>query len=173
MIEAVTQIIVEEGAAAVTHQRVAERSGVGRATVYRHWPTTEEILLSVFELFQIPAIETESGTLQQRLTTLLHWMVTQFSRPDVRAFIMAITERAQRDPEIRRVQQERMEGFQQRIIQVLKDAAIPIQQPTELITARLIGPIWFLVLVQGKTPGDDFLEQLVADFIAHAHQAIA
>jgi len=38
MLRAAAAILEEEGPTGVTHQRVAERAGVGRATAYRHWP---------------------------------------------------------------------------------------------------------------------------------------
>lgn len=37
-LQAARALLAEEGWEAATHLRVAERSGLGRATVYRHWP---------------------------------------------------------------------------------------------------------------------------------------
>lgn len=34
-------LLEKHGRAAVTHLRVAKESGVGRASIYRHWPTTD------------------------------------------------------------------------------------------------------------------------------------
>jgi AcrR family transcriptional regulator len=38
VLEAATMLLRTEGPGAVTHARVAEAAGVGRATIYRHWP---------------------------------------------------------------------------------------------------------------------------------------
>lgn len=166
MIDAVTRIIVEEGASAVTHQRVAERAGIGRATVYRHWPTPDDILLSVFELFRFPTVVTESGPLHQRLVALLWWIARQFSRPEVRAFLLTISERSLRDPAIDRVKQERMAEFQRGITSVLRDSGMPVREHDETLMARLVGPIWFRVLVQGEKADDGFIAAVVEDFLA-------
>ena len=45
MLAAARRLLAEEGLDAVTHQRVAQEAGVGRATVYRHWPRTDQLLL--------------------------------------------------------------------------------------------------------------------------------
>ena len=42
--DAVRELFVEEGWDAVTHQRVAERAGYGRNTVYRHFPDRTSLL---------------------------------------------------------------------------------------------------------------------------------
>src|SRR5580704_9810498 len=48
-LEAAQQILMTEGWEAVTHLRVAELSGLGRATVYRHWPSTSDLLRDTLE----------------------------------------------------------------------------------------------------------------------------
>ena len=47
MLDAARELFHEQGPAAVTHLRVAETSGVARATVYRHWPDRVGILLDL------------------------------------------------------------------------------------------------------------------------------
>jgi AcrR family transcriptional regulator len=166
MIEAVTRIIVEEGASAVTHQRVAERAGIGRATVYRHWPTSDDILMSVFELFRFPTLVADNGSLEQRLVALLRWIAAQFARPEVRAFLLTVSERAPRDPAVDRVKRERMAEFQRGVTSILSDVGMPLDQPDATLMARLVGPVWFRVLVQGEKADDGFIDGVVKDFIA-------
>ena len=47
MLDAARDLLNENGPAAVTHLRVAEASGVARATVYRHWPDRADILVDL------------------------------------------------------------------------------------------------------------------------------
>lgn len=44
MLDAAKRLLESEGPDAVTHLRIAEAAGVGRATVYRHWPERLDIL---------------------------------------------------------------------------------------------------------------------------------
>ncbi|MFV9673351.1 MAG: TetR/AcrR family transcriptional regulator [Acidimicrobiia bacterium] len=47
MLDAARELLRDNGPSAVTHLRVAELSGVSRATVYRHWPERADILLDL------------------------------------------------------------------------------------------------------------------------------
>ena len=165
MIEAVTRIIVEEGAEAVSHQRVAERAGVGRATVYRHWSTSDDILLSVFELVRFPTFVTEDGPVEERLVLLLRWLAAQFGRAEVRAFILTIAERSGRDPAIGRVMAARMAEFRRGIMGILDGTEIVFDESDDKLMARLVGPLWFRVLVQRQDADDAFILGIVDDFL--------
>ena len=49
MIRAATDLLVEGGPSAVTVDSIVHRSGVAKSTIYRHWESRDEILLSVIE----------------------------------------------------------------------------------------------------------------------------
>ncbi|KUN29631.1 TetR family transcriptional regulator [Streptomyces antibioticus] len=49
MVAAATTLLTEGGLEAVTHQAVAARAGVGRATVYRHWADLLGLRLAALE----------------------------------------------------------------------------------------------------------------------------
>jgi AcrR family transcriptional regulator len=44
--EAVLDLLVDDGYAGVTMEGVAARAGVGKATLYRRWPTKEQLVLA-------------------------------------------------------------------------------------------------------------------------------
>lgn len=46
--EATIELIVEAGTQALTMEAVAERSGVAKTTLYRHWSSLEELVVDVF-----------------------------------------------------------------------------------------------------------------------------
>ena len=47
-LEAALDQLQEQGVLAVTHASVGARSGISRSTLYRHWPTLDELLDSTF-----------------------------------------------------------------------------------------------------------------------------
>ncbi|HYA68777.1 MAG TPA: helix-turn-helix domain-containing protein, partial [Acidimicrobiales bacterium] len=47
VLAAASAILEEQGWEAVTHVAVSERSGVGRTTLYRHWPDATALLIEV------------------------------------------------------------------------------------------------------------------------------
>ncbi|MGI9570442.1 MAG: TetR/AcrR family transcriptional regulator, partial [Desulfobulbia bacterium] len=46
-------ILLKEGADAVTHLRIAQQTGIGRNTLYRHWPKRENILIEAIAMGDI------------------------------------------------------------------------------------------------------------------------
>lgn len=48
IIEASIDLIVENGTRALTVDAIAERSGVAKSTLYRHWPSIDALMLDVF-----------------------------------------------------------------------------------------------------------------------------
>ena len=49
VVRAATDLLVEGGPSAVTVDAIVARSGVAKSTIYRHWESRDEILLSVIE----------------------------------------------------------------------------------------------------------------------------
>lgn len=90
---AVLQLLEDGGHAAVTYQAVTETSGVGRATLYRRWPTRSHLIsfasLTVLSLrIEIP----DKGSLHADLTTLLV-SINQFTGSKLgRALMLAALE---------------------------------------------------------------------------------
>lgn len=156
MLRATREIIVSEGMDAVTHQRVADVSGVGRATVYRHWPSIDELILAVFERLPFPFLdEDESGDFRDRLRRNLVWTVSFYASDAARPLTLTLVERAQRDERMRAV----LDGH---IAQKERNLATAIQQSSPEIRASLIaedpsvlismllGPLYYRSMLQGK-----------------------
>ncbi|MCO5314491.1 MAG: TetR/AcrR family transcriptional regulator, partial [Microthrixaceae bacterium] len=56
IIEASIDLIVEEGAQALTVDAIAERSGVAKSTLYRHWRSIDALVLDVFRAAVPPTV---------------------------------------------------------------------------------------------------------------------
>jgi AcrR family transcriptional regulator len=73
MLAAARELLQDEGPAAVTHQRVAQRAGVGRATVYRHWSQSGDLLQDAMSAADVPFFR------KQRLPLRL-WLLAELRR---------------------------------------------------------------------------------------------
>jgi AcrR family transcriptional regulator len=81
IVEATAALHSEQGVAATSYLQIAERAGVGAATVYRHFPTLGSLVMAcgalVNEVMQPPLVENAPavfkglGTRQQRLERLV------------------------------------------------------------------------------------------------------
>src|SRR5580693_2734166 len=54
ILAAAWDLLAREGPGAITHQRVAQQAGVGRATGYRHWAAPEDLLRDVLFSAELP-----------------------------------------------------------------------------------------------------------------------
>ena len=66
MVAAAVRLLHRGGAEAITHQTVAAEAGVGRATVYRHWPRVTDLLLEALA-DAAPDVDFGEGDLRTRL----------------------------------------------------------------------------------------------------------
>ncbi|MGN8245723.1 TetR/AcrR family transcriptional regulator [Cellulomonas soli] len=66
-LSAADELLDAYGMTALTHQNVAARAGLARATVYRHWPTTVDLLLDLHSRHRPPEFVTTGDTLRERM----------------------------------------------------------------------------------------------------------
>jgi AcrR family transcriptional regulator len=75
ILDAATDVLGEVGYASLTMDMVALRAKVGKATVYRRWPSKEELVLDVVEDMKRSQIDLvslpDTGTIREDLITLL------------------------------------------------------------------------------------------------------
>ncbi|MCD5354436.1 TetR/AcrR family transcriptional regulator [Kineosporia mesophila] len=60
-------LLSEGGIAHLTPQNLSRASGLGRTTLYRHWPTTPHLVLDLLKTFRMPDFEMVEGDLPARL----------------------------------------------------------------------------------------------------------
>src|SRR5271167_4416743 len=78
ILEAAMELLAEEGYAAFTIEAIFARTGVAKTTIYRHWPTRNDLLIAVIEKlggkFELPDTGTVRGDLMEFLTVRAHRM---------------------------------------------------------------------------------------------------
>jgi AcrR family transcriptional regulator len=76
-LDAAAALVAEHGLASVTMSGIAEKTGIGRATLYRYFPDVEAILLAWHErqvsahLTQLAAVRDRAGNAADRLEAVL------------------------------------------------------------------------------------------------------
>lgn len=76
-LDAVASLVAQHGLTSVTMSRVAEQSGIGRATLYKYFPDAQALLAAWHErqiadhLQRLTAIRSRSGTPAERLEAVL------------------------------------------------------------------------------------------------------
>jgi AcrR family transcriptional regulator len=68
---ATLDLMAEHGSAAVTVERIAERSGVARSTIYRRWPDLPRLYFEAFRQLRNRDVHEPTGDLQVDLTNYI------------------------------------------------------------------------------------------------------
>src|SRR5258708_15328666 len=81
ILAAAFDLLAREGPGAITHQRVAQQAGVGRATVYRHWAAPEDLLRDVLFSAGLPFFATPALPLRPWLHAELRQLADELALP--------------------------------------------------------------------------------------------
>jgi AcrR family transcriptional regulator len=148
VLDAATMLLRAEGPAAVTHVRVAEAAGVGRATVYRHWPEQGDLLHDAVAgkeaaLFVPP----RELPVRERLAFVLDELRARLNDDDKAVQFATLIAHATWDPALRRALMQ-LAGRGQAVIDgVLRDAVDDgeLEEGTdiEIVRDEVLGALLF------------------------------
>lgn len=164
--DAVLDLFEREGAGALTHQRVAERAGVGRATVYRHWPHPIDLVFEALGVAEQPLLRPSDGQpLRDWLHRELVRVAADFARPVVQQFVATIVGDACRSEHITALVAE----LTRRTVSVVRDAldraeaegAVFRRRDEHELIAELVGPIIVQVTMYRRPADERWLGRLV------------
>jgi AcrR family transcriptional regulator len=165
--EALRSLFAEEGPAALTHQRVAQRAEVGRATIYRHWPRPVDLVTEALSVVDQPVFRSREGSLRAWLGGELARFAADLAQPAATQFLATVIGTADqvqavadlRDDLLRRISAVLRSGLAAGEPGVTGETVRRID-PDELL-AQLLGPVIFRVSIQQAAIDRDFIDRLV------------
>jgi AcrR family transcriptional regulator len=162
--EALVALVAEEGLPGITHHRVAERAGIGRATVYRHLPTVEDLVREAMDCMDVALPEADDDTFESQLIAIGRKFARDVNDPAVAGLVAGMIERAQWDQESR----ERQTAMIGRMVEQLRVAAGDLARAIDidLVVSQVLGPLFFRALVAGQPVDDEFVAQVVRRALA-------
>jgi AcrR family transcriptional regulator len=149
-------IVVEQGPTALTVDAVVARSGVARSTIYRHWPTRDELLVDVFT-FCAPTIVSPPADLgfEDAMRWFLHDLVRQMSDPKWSRMMPALLALKTYEPTLADVERhmDEMQGFVSRDLfdRGIREGLVGEDVDVGRSVSLLVGPLVFAV-ISGETP---------------------
>jgi AcrR family transcriptional regulator len=155
--EALVAIAEEDGLPGLTHQRVAEKAGVGRATIYRHFPCTEDLVHEALDCMDHSLPTPEEETFESQLVALGRKFARDVNDPATCALLLGMMERAQRDPDSRERQQAMCAEMMRQVGAVAGDDVADV----DLVVAQVLGSLLFKALVLGERIDDGLIESVV------------
>jgi AcrR family transcriptional regulator len=168
VMEAARSLLAEKGFAGTTVEAIATRAGVGKATIYRRWPTREALLLAVTTA-DLPDIPTpDTGDLRQDLRFIFTTLAEQIRMAGPASYLGDLIGESTRNPAMR-------EDFQAMIQQRRSLCADVVAQARQRGEVReSIDPDLVLDLISGSI----FYRKLFSDeeadatYVEHAIDAV-
>jgi AcrR family transcriptional regulator len=166
ILDATTQLLDDVGYTALSIEGVAARAGVGKATVYRWWPTKGALVIEALAARLTPEALADTGDLRHDLHAAIQAAVHTFARSPEGAVIPALAADLINHPEI--AEQFRAQIIRPRrsaVVEILRRAArrgdLPPDLDTELLLDVYAGAVFYRVLVSGEPITDHLAQQLV------------
>ncbi|WP_214403148.1 TetR/AcrR family transcriptional regulator [Pseudonocardia lacus] len=161
VLAAARDLLREEGPAALTHQRVAARAGVGRATVYRHWPQPEQLLTDAMAGVSMPFFLDPTTPVRAWLRQQLRVLADELVLPDVLAVTTSLLHGAVWQPAITERRDRLAAAMADRLRRALASAVHSgeLRPAGDLddAAALLIGPLLYRAVLEPRRPVPDTL----------------
>ena len=106
VLQVTLDVIAEQGVMGISVDTVAARSGVSKATIYRHWGSRARLIHGAISSLQPPSVEPDTGSLRDDLVVLLTSLVDYFDSPTVARVFPSFLDAAVRDTELAELRQE-------------------------------------------------------------------
>lgn len=169
ILAAAFDLLAREGPGAITHQRVAQQAGVGRATIYRHWAAPEDLLRDVLFSAELPFFATPALPLRSWLHAELRQLADQLALPAVASLAIALMEQT-RSGGAGASPHRHITAITERLAAAFAlavDAGELDKAPdADLAAAHLIGPLVYRTTLQATAVPDSLLAGVI-DGVAH------
>lgn len=148
------------GYGAFTIESVATRAGVGKSTIYRHWPDKIAVIADAFKMLQEERDpELVTGTPREKLDRILRHVAEVVSESPFSACLPALIEAAERDPALRNFHHRFQAEARKPLIALIADGVarreFPSRLDPELAAFSLLGAIFFCRLMTGTPFAQD------------------
>jgi AcrR family transcriptional regulator len=165
ILTAARALLLREGPAAVTHQRVAQEAGVGRATVYRHWSQPEQLVLATMADSDLPFFHNPVTPVRPWLRDQLRALGTELELPEVIAVSLTLMQGAIWSPQIAEQRDHSTATVTSRLRAALELATTTGEMTTtttpEDAAAMLLGPMVYRTSMQAGHITDDLIDRLL------------
>jgi AcrR family transcriptional regulator len=179
VIAAALSVYGEVGWAGFTLDRVARRAPVGKAAMYRRWPTKEDLLLAALEhLAEPPGENADLTDLRGCLVRMAEQVIDMFAGPKALVLPRVLIEASQYPPQfdemVQTIVRARFGGARTIIQAAIDRGELPAGTPPDLIIDAIMGRVISLVVL---TPGveraainarRDHHAASIADFVLQA-----
>lgn len=145
ILAAALELLGEVGYGGLTIEGVAARAGVGKSTIYRHWPGKLEVVEDALGQLRPAPFPPPAGTVRERVVALLSQVAGNLADSAWSRCLPAMVDAAERDPGMlalhRRLSQERLAVLVGVLAEGVETGEVPPGADVQLLAEMLVGPI--------------------------------
>jgi AcrR family transcriptional regulator len=153
ILDATLSLLVEVGYSALTVEGIAQRAGVGKATIYRRWPSKLPLVVEAFG--DLPAFEeADTGGLASDLDRILRSYVRVYNTTPLGAVVPSLAGELPHNPQLMDlfapVVKQRRQPLIRALHRAIERGEIPPDTDLDLAADMIVGPMTVRVFF---TPG--------------------
>jgi AcrR family transcriptional regulator len=165
IIAATLELLDEVGVGRLSMDLIAQRAGVGKATIYRRWDSKEAVVLQALRTATAPIPAPDCGTLREDLDAYYAAIVARYRAARGSDTLPHLIEASCYDPMLRAEldehQRERQRTMRMLIERAIERGELPESTDVDVVVDVLIGPLVYRRLVTGARIDRDFTRRLM------------
>jgi AcrR family transcriptional regulator len=146
VLETTHKLLAEAGLGGISVDEVSRRSGVAKATIYRHWPSREALLLDACAQLAARSPVPDTGCLRTDLEALACSAASGLERPSA-SIMPSIIDAAERDEKLAKLQFQMHSEIRRAFVFVIERAQergeLAGSQDAMEVVASILGPILY------------------------------
>lgn len=179
ILDATLELLVQDGFTRLRLERVAARAGVGKATIYRRWPSKEALALELLFELAAPHIEVaESGDTREELRAVVLNAVRAISETPFGPVIRALMSQIAGNPSIGDPFREMVVGARRDQVALVMERGVARgdlrpDADASVATELLVGPVYFRLVFGGRLDeafADRIVETVMTGYAAGARR---
>jgi AcrR family transcriptional regulator len=171
VLDATTDLVAEVGVERTTIDEIANRSGVAKTTIYRHFASKQALVVDAVHActFIVPAV-TDSGSLRDDLISCFSGTTKASYDGRLGDMMLSLMDAAQRDPELGRLvraQTDQRRRFATAVIErAVARGDLPDDVDVDLLVTLLAGPLVYTKLVRRQRVTEELVAAVVDTVLA-------
>jgi AcrR family transcriptional regulator len=157
ILSAALDLFIEDGYQGMSIEHVAAQAGVGKATIYRRWPSKEALITDAVSSFSEELTAPDTGSVRKDLIGLVRQVgELASSSPSGRCFARMAGEMGS-NPELAKVYKQKVIGHRRAIVAEVISRGIDRGElrkelDVELAVDMLVGPVLYRALMKKEQP---------------------
>ena len=164
ILDATLDLLVEVGFSALTVEGIAQRARVGKATIYRRWPSKLPLVVEAFG--RLPGFEeVDSGSLEVDLKETLKTYLQAFNSTSLGGLFPSLAGERAHNPELSKLLEPATRSRREPFVRIFERARergeISPAVDLDLAADLVVGPISVTLFFRGGTPSPKMVGPIV------------